>query len=256
MLTDIDPTVRAYVNLNAVIGAIPELVARVPKAREIALSDPKYTSLSFSVHGGPKGALAFEEGVAAYLPDHTAATIRLPFLSSTAFNKVIDGEAQPIPVTGFHRIPFLLQVFAPLAALLETYLRPTPDALEDTDFRETSAILTLFVAAAACAQIANQDSSGRFSAALIPDGDVAIEVGDDLAYTLRVADHRMAFIPEKSPDPRAAMHFFDLETVSGVLSGNLSAMACICDGRIAMRGMINMVDNTNRILDRVGQYLA
>jgi hypothetical protein len=33
-------------------------------------------------------------------------------------------------------------------------------------------------------------------------------------------------------------------------------MACICDGRIAMRGMISMVDNVNRILDRVGQYLG
>lgn len=256
MLTEIDPSVLAYVNLNAVIGAIPELVARVPEARAIAEKDPKRTSVSFAVRGGPKGTLAFEDGVAAYLPERTSATIRLPFVSPGAFNKVIDGEAQPIPVTGFHRIGFLLAVFAPLSELLESYLRPSEEALADPEFRATSTILTLFVAASAAAQIANQDRSGKFSAALIPDGDIALEVGDTLSYTLRVVDHRITFVPEPSPNPRAAMHFVDLETVSGVLSGTLSAMACICDGRIAMRGMLNMLDNTNRILDRVGQYLS
>lgn len=256
MLTTIDPDVAARVNLNAVLGAIPELVARVPAARELALSDPRRTSISFSVRGGARGTLGFDAGVAVYLPDRTRATVRIPFASAAAFNKVIAGDAQPVPVTGFHRIGFLLHVFAPLSAMLESYLRPSDEAMQDPAFRETSTILTLFVAAAASAQVANWDESGRFSAGLIPDGDIAIEVGDELAYTLRVAGHRMAFLPEPSPRPRAAMRFADLDTVAGVLSGSLSAMACICDGRIAMRGMINMVDNANRILDRVGQYLA
>ncbi len=256
MLTEIDPAVRSQINLNAVIAAIPELVARVPAAREIALADPKQTSVSFAVRGGPRGTLAFEDGVAAFLPNRTAATIRLPFASPAAFNKVIDGEAQPIPVTGFHRIKFLLNVFAPLSALLATYLQPTDEAMADPDFRATSTILTLFVAASAAAQVANHDRSGKFSAGLMPDGDVAVEVANTLTYTLRVADHTISFLPESTPNPRAAMRFADLDTVSGVLSGRLSAIACICDGRVSMRGMINMVDNTNRILDRVGLYLA
>lgn len=256
MLTEIDPTVRAFVNLNALIGAIPELVARVPEARKIAAADPKRTSVSFAVRGGPKGTLAFENGVAAYLPGRTSATIRLPFASVAAFNKVIDGAAQPIPVTGFHRLSFLLHTFAPLSALLETYLRPSAEALTAPEFKATSAILTLFVAGAAAAQVANHDKSGVLSASLMPDGDIAVEVADTLTYTLRVTNHIVTFLPEATSHPRAAMRFADLDTVSGVLSGELSAMACICDGRIAMRGMINMVDNANRILDRVGSYLA
>ena len=256
MLTEIDPDVLARVNLYAVLGTIPELVARVPEARAIAQRDPKRTSISFIVRGGPRATLAFENGVAAFVPDHPQATIRLPFLSARAFNAVISGDAQPIPATGWHRIPFLLHVFAPLSELLEQYLRPSQEALADEQFRRTSTILTLHVAAAAAAQVANWDRSGQFSAGLVPDGDVAIEVGDSLAYTLRVADHHFTFLSSPSPHPRAALRFADLDTVAGVLGGHHSAMACICDGRIAMRGMINMVDNVNRILDRVGQYLS
>ena len=33
-------------------------------------------------------------------------------------------------------------------------------------------------------------------------------------------------------------------------------MACICNGSVEMHGMLNMIDNLNRILDRVGQYLS
>ncbi len=33
-------------------------------------------------------------------------------------------------------------------------------------------------------------------------------------------------------------------------------MACICNGSVQMRGLLNMIDNMNRILYRVGQYLS
>jgi hypothetical protein len=52
------------------------------------------------------------------------------------------------------------------------------------------------------------------------------------------------------------MTFADLDTAGALLAGQVSAIACIGDGTIAMRGQIAMVDNVNRILDRVGQYLG
>lgn len=256
MLTETDPRAAAFVNLHAVLGTLPELCARVPAARELLAADPRSTSISFAVRGGPHATLAFADGAVVLVPDRTSATIRLPFRSPAAFNRVIDGTAQPVPVTGLHRVGFLLKVFAPLTALLATYLKPTADDLADPEFREVSTILTLHVAVAAVAQLANEDRSGRFSAHLLPDGDVALEVTGSLAYTLRVQDHRVTFLPAASPHPRAAMTFADLEVARQLLAGEASAMACICDGRIAMRGMISMVDNVNRILDRVGQYLG
>jgi len=256
MLTETDPRAASFVNLHAVLGALPELCARVPAAREILATDPRSTSVGFAVRGGPHATLVFADGGVTLVPDRTAATIRLPFRSPAAFNRVIDGTAQPVPVTGLHRVRFLLTVFAPLTALLATYLKPTAEDLADPQFRETSTILTLHVAVAAIAQLANEDRSGRFSAHLLPDGDVALEVTGALAYTLRVADHRVTFLDSPSPHPRAAMTFADLDVAGRLLAGEVSAMACICDGRIAMRGMVSMVDNVNRILDRVGQYLG
>lgn len=256
MLTELDPRVTAYVNLNAVLAALPELVRRSPEARAILANDTRPTSLSFAVRGGPHATLRFADGAVEHVPDTTSATIRLPFASPEAFNKVIDGKAQPVPITGLHRVGFLLKVFAPLTEVLTRYLRPSAEDLADATFRETSTILTLFVAAAAIAQVANQDESGRFSASHMPDGDMAMEVTGAVSYTLRVADHHLTFLPEPSPDPRAAMTFASLDVAGQLLSGEASAMACICDGSIAMRGMLPLVDNVNRVLDRVGHYLG
>ena len=41
-----------------------------------------------------------------------------------------------------------------------------------------------------------------------------------------------------------------------LFDGKVNAVAQIGEGTIAMHGMINMIDNLNRILDRVALYLA
>lgn len=256
MLTDTDPRAAAYVNLYAVLGTLPELVRRVPEARELLAADPRPVTVAFVVRGGPRGVLAFRDGAVRVVPDRSVATVVLPFASPAAFNRVVDGTAQPVPVTGLHRAGFLLRVLAPLTALLARYLRPSDEDLADPAFRATSTALALHVAAAAAAQLGNEDRAGRFSAAHVVDGDVALEVDGVLAWTLRARDHRLTFLAEPSPRPRAALTFADLEVAGALLAGRVSALACIGDGRMAMRGTISMVDNVNRILDRVGQYLG
>jgi hypothetical protein len=256
VLTDTDPRAAAYVNLYAVLGALPELVRRVPEARALLARDPRPVSIAFVVRGGPHGVLAFRGGAVRVVPDRAVGTVVLPFASPAALNRVVDGAAQPVPVSGFHRVPFLLRVFAPLTELLTRYLRPAPADLADPAFRATSTALTLHVAVAAAAQLGNEDRSGRFSARLISDGDVALEVTGELAYTLRARDHRLTFVPHASPRPRAALTFADLDTAGALLAGQVSAMACLGDGRMAVRGTVSMVDNVNRILDRVGHYLG
>ncbi|QTE30146.1 hypothetical protein [Pengzhenrongella sicca] len=256
MLTETEPRAAAFVNLYAVLGALPELCRRVPAARELLARDPRPVTIAFVVRGGPRGVLAFGGGKVEVVAGRSTATVVMPFVGPAAFNKVVDGTAQPIPVSGFHRIRFLTGVFAPLTELLARYLKPSPEDLADPEFRATSTALTLHVAVAAVAQLANEDRSGRFSAHLIPDGDVALEVTGSFAYTLRIADHRMTFLPEPSPRPKAAMTFADLGVAGRLLAGEASAIAGICDGTISMRGTVSMVDNVNRILDRVGQYLG
>ncbi len=66
----------------------------------------------------------------------------------------------------------------PLTELLARYLKPSKQGLEDGTFREINTKLTLYAAAAAVAQVGNTDKSGRFSAGLMPDGDILIEIRD------------------------------------------------------------------------------
>ena len=52
------------------------------------------------------------------------------------------------------------------------------------------------------------------------------------------------------------MEFKTIELANSLFNGTASTMAELCAGNIYMRGMINMLDNVNRILDRVAVYLG
>ena len=54
----------------------------------------------------------------------------------------------------------------------------------------------------------------------------------------------------------AYMIFESLELARDLFDGKVNAIACVGSGDIVMKGMISMLDNLNRILDRVALYLA
>ncbi len=47
-----------------------------------------------------------------------------------------------------------------------------------------------------------------------------------------------------------------IDLANGLFNGTVSTIAELCKGNIYMAGMISMVDNLNRILDRVAAYLG
>lgn len=47
-----------------------------------------------------------------------------------------------------------------------------------------------------------------------------------------------------------------MQLAHDLFDGKVNAIAKVGEGEIVMRGMINMIDNVNRILDRVALYLA
>ena len=57
MLTTIDDRVLASINLFAVIGAIPELIRRVPEASGTVADLESPASIGFAVHNGPRATL-------------------------------------------------------------------------------------------------------------------------------------------------------------------------------------------------------
>ncbi|WP_062464661.1 hypothetical protein [Demequina soli] len=256
MLTDTDPRVLAHINLFAVLGALPELARLAPEARPILARVDRPTVVRLRVRGLPERSLRFTaDGITE--EDGDGRDVTLVLRSAAHLNAMIDGTAQPLPLTGPGGLRFLTRVFAPLAELLGRYLRPSDEDLADPDRRDACAVLTLHVAVAAIAQVANTDRSGRYSARLIPDGQIGVEVGDTIDLRLHARDHALTFdrTPASSP-ARAALTFRDLDVAGDVLAGRASALACLCDGRMAMRGFIPMIDNVSRILDRVGHYLG
>ncbi|MBT0771522.1 hypothetical protein KIH74_21470 [Kineosporia sp. J2-2] len=254
MLTEVDPRVTAQVNLDAVLGALPLLTRSVPEAAALLRPLAKPVTLRIAVRGGPKGSYTFDSS--GVRPGDGGTPVGLLFTSSDHFNRVIDGRSQPVPLGGPAGLRFLTRVFTPLSDLLGRYLRPTPEDLADPAFRDDSVRLTLQVVVAAVAVVGNEDRSGRVSAGQIPDGRVDLEVGDDLRHQLLVAGHRLSVVDAPIEKPRAALRFSDLETAGQVFSGEASAIGALSAGRISMRGVISMIDNVNRILDRTGQYLS
>jgi hypothetical protein len=255
LLTETDSKTLAYVNLFAVLGTLENLCELVPEAKEL-LKEKGSVSVGFEVKGGPAATLSFSDEGCRITEGCGSCTIKLPFSSCEKFNGMIDGTVTPIPSKGFTKISFLTKTFVPLTEMLTKYLRPSAEAPQARDFREISTRLTLYTAAAAISQIGNNDRSGKFSAGLMPDGDIAIDIRNVMGVTIRVKDHHLMTIKQPCEKPRASMVFSDLEVTGKLLSGEVSSMACICNGSVEMHGMLNMIDNMNRILDRVGQYLS
>lgn len=250
-----DSKTMAYINMYAVLGTLENLCEIDPVASAI-ISNQKPISIGFDVAGGPKATLYFKNGRCRMEQGCSKCDVKLPFSSCEKFNGLIDGTVTPIPTKGFQHIGFLLKGFTALTDRLSALMRPSPEDLEDREFFETSTRLMFYTISVALSQIANNDEIGKFSAHLIPDGEISFSIKDDVAATIRVKDHRLVTIKQRCEKPRAFMEFADIDLARDLFDGKVNAVACIGEGKIEMKGMINMIDNLNRILDRVALYLA
>ena len=81
-------------------------------------------------------------------------------------------------------------------------------------------------------------------------------ITDACYVTIRSRNHKLELIKEKPDTPKAIMEFKTIDLANGLFNGTVSTIAELCEGNIYMCGMINMIDNINRILDRVSAYLG
>ena len=251
----IDQKTLAYINLYAVLGTLENLCELAPEASSL-LTNKKPISIGFEVKGGPSATITFANGRCRMEQGCTKCDVKLPFASCEKFNGLIDGTVTPIPSKGFLHIGFLLKDFTALTDLLNKYMRPEPADLEDPDFFRISTTLMLDTITVAIAQIGNNDEIGKFSADHMVDGEISFSITDGPATTIRVKNHRLLGIKKRCENPRAIMEFESIELARDLFDGKVNAVACIGTGDIVMKGMISMLDNLNRILDRVAVYLA
>ena len=251
-----DSRTLAYINLYGILGTLENLCELDENAREIAKTKKPIT-IGFNVKGGPKATLTFKNGYCR-MEDGLGkkCDIMLPFSSCEKFNGMIDGTVTPLPSKGYIHIGFLLKKFTALTDILTKYLRASEEDLKDAKFFETSTTLMMYLIGVAIAQIGNQDEIGKFSAHLIPDGTIKLGIKDGPGASIVVENHHLITIKKNPEHYRALMEFQDIKLARDLFDGKVNSVACIGEGKIVMGGMINMIDNVNRILDRVSLYLA
>ena len=249
-----DQTTLAYINMYAVLGALPTLCELSEQAR--ALLADKSCAVGFAVKGGPEATLRFSGGCCFFEEGTERCDVKLPFSRPEKFNAVIDGTGTPIPSKGLTKVSFLLGPFKKLTDLLSSYLRPAEGALEDPEFFTVSTTLMLHVISAAVAQIGNHDKVGRASAGYIVDGVIRLSIADGPAVGILAEDHKLSPIHTPPQKWRSCMEFADMHLARDLFDGKVNAVTCVGEGGVRMSGMISQLDNVNRILDRVGGYLA
>ena len=249
-----DSRTMAYVNLFAVLGAIPYLCELDQEAARLIAG--KSVSVGFTVKDGPEATLFFGSGKCRMAPGTERCQIKLPFSSCEKFNGLIDGTVTPIPSKGFTRLAFLTGSFSKLTDRLSAYLKPAPGALGDPEFFRVSTTLMFHVIVEAVAQIANQDPIGQFSASNIVDGAAKLSILGGPAAALCCRDHRITAVHQAPEQFLSYMEFQGMHLARDLFDGQVNAIAAVGLGQVRIGGMISQIDNINRILDRVAVYLA
>ncbi len=250
-----DSKTLAYINMFGILGTLENLCELVPEASEL-VNVKKPISIGFEVKNGPSATLYFKNGKCRMEQGCTSCDVKLPFSSCEKFNGLIDGTTTPIPSKGFQHIGFLLKSFTALTDLLTKYMRASEEDLKDPVFFNISTELMLCTIGVAISQIANHDQVGKFSAKAIEDGSVLIGIKNGPAVEIVCKDHRLITLKKAPEKYRASMIFDSIETARGLFDGKLNALSCIGTGKIEMHGLVSMLDNINRILDRVALYIG
>ncbi len=252
-----DTTAMAYVNMYGVLGSLEDLCRLDREARAILAELKKPISLCFSVKNGPCCTFHFTREGCKMTEGDAGCSCKMTFSSPEAFNGLIERSKPGMPAKNpLQVISFLLGPFTRLTDRLNAVLRPSEEDMRDRAFFEESTTLTLYTIAGAISALANHDPISKISADYTVDGDISLGIKDTVYVTIRVENKHFTTIKQKSESPRAVMEFADIELAAGLFAGSVSTINEMCKGRIRLCGMISMLDNVNRILDRVSVYLG
>ena len=254
----IEQKALAYVNMYGVLGSLENLCSMDEQAKKILSELGEPASLCFDVIGGPCCTFTFSKNGCTMNEGKAGADMLMTFATPSHFNALIDKSIPGVPVKApVKTLKFLTGPFTKLTDILNDVLRaPEKKMAADRALFEENTVMTMYVIAGAVSALANHDSISKISASNTVDGDVQMSIPGVAAITISVKDNKFTAIKKASDNPRATMEFADLDLAHGLFAGTVSTINEMCKGRIKLAGMISMVDNINRILDRVSVYLA
>ena len=252
-----DCKAMAYVNMYGVLGTLENMCAIDEKAKAILETMKKPVGLCFEVKDGPCRTFHFSREGCSITEGDEGCSCKMYFSSPEKFNDLIDHAKPGIPVKNpVQVLSFLLGTFTKLTDRLTGLLSPSPKALNNREFFEKSTILTMYTIAGAISALANHDPISQISASYTVDGEMSMGIRNKVYVSILVKDHVFTTVKEKAKNPRAIMGFASIDLAHGLFTGTASTVNEMCKGTIHLRGMISMVDNVNRILDRVNVYLG
>ena len=254
----IEQKALAYVNMYGVLGSLENLCEIDEGAKKILQTLDEPTSLCFDVVGGPCCTFSFSKNGCVMSEGKAGAKMHMTFATPSHFNALIDKSIPGVPVKSpVKTLKFLTGPFTKLTDILNDVLRaPEEKMANDRALFEENTIMTMYVIAGAVSALANYDSISQISAGNTVDGDIQMSIPDVASITIRVKNNKFQAIKRASENPRAMMEFADIDLAHGLFAGTVSTINEMCRGRIKLAGMISMIDNVNRILDRVSVYLA
>jgi len=254
----IEQKALAYVNMYGVLGSLENLCELDAGAKKICSELKEPVALCFDVVGGPTCTFKFSTAGCEMTEGKVGATCIMKFASPKLFNMLIDKSIPGVPTKNpVGTLKFLTGPFTQLTNILNDVLRAPEDKIaEDKALLELNTLMTMNVIGGAIAALANNDRISKISASGTVDGDIEMSIPGKITITERVQDHKFTCIKGSCGNPRAIMSFADIELAHGLFTGQVSTINELCAGRIQMGGMVSMVDNVNRILDRVSVYLA
>lgn len=254
----VEEKAMAYVNMYGVLGSLENLCAIDEKAKAILSKLDEPAALCFSVVNGPCCTFTFSKDGCVMTEGKEGCNMMMTFAAPKLFNALIDKSIPGVPTKAPAKtLKFLMGSFTELTNILNDVLRASEETLAaDRALFEENTVMTMYVIAGAVSALANYDSISRISAGNTVDGDVQMSIPGVASITIRVKDHKFQAIKHASENPRATMEFADIDLAHGLFAGTVSTINEMCKGRIVLAGMISMIDNINRILDRVSVYLA
>ncbi len=247
---------KSCLNLYAVIKNIEDLTLLDREMKDLTAN--WNLSIQFTVRKGPRGYIEFKNGRCSVGRGKCKRpSIILFFLSPLHFNKMFDGNANPIPLRGFSKIGFLTKEFPRLTDRLAYYLKPDDELLRDTDYLKINTIMTMNTAAFAIPEIAAGDPDGKAIASHIPDGVVELKILPDIhAVNITFSKNEITSAKGVVSKPSAVMAMKNIRAANDFLNGKTDPFTAIASGDVSIKGIIPMLDATGLLLDRIAGYIS
>ncbi len=249
-----DEHTLSRINLFAVLHTMEALPKLDPESRQIA--ERHSETIRFTVRGMGSARIAIGTGTITFLPGPGKSSIHLWFPNPRAFNAMIAGTGNPIPLKGLTKLAFLKGSFTTLTNRLSYFLKPEKALLKNKAYRDANVEMTLLVAGFSLSEIANHDETGKLNAARMPDGTVLIGIKGGPCVTVECKSKAFSTVSKNHPVARARMLFPDHDSAGAMLRGEVDAYQAIGSGGVELSGFVPLIDNLNKILGLVPGYLA